>query len=910
MSGKLHLTVLTLSIALTITLAGSQQFDRALASQPNADEYPHPSQVYTGRTPIQVASSLNSPQPQTTGANGLTSSQECVDRSETRGAQRISAESLSYFELAQWAAQAVAFQRANGASGGDNFTPMLGTIHQTDLPSELLSDGQFVWGPNVGDFDILDDLTKRGSDLAVYAADIELWAKYTSVNPKVLLTILELQDEFVSNLSSELTPSEIRATIEKTSMDLAVAYYEHLHTWGARRSPWNLEALAADPALAFQDGTVVQITSHQFSGSFALAAALAETTDFDTWLEKLFDPHSQGFHGVFGAMFPESDPLDASNDITPSSPPPDDLFQFPFPLGAMWYFNGPHSWSGSNTPPFSSMDFYAGGATCGSPPNLYTVAAAGGIAYRPWGYDCWLEIQHTEEWTTSYYHMQNMIDPGGTYLSQNGSIGTIACETCAGGWASGPHVHWTLKYNGAYVSLEGTKVSGWTIHVGPEAYYTGYIERDGVVLEPWHAVVNDYYLYYPKPDRSLRFYGNGVDDIDRVKIALDAPARPIDIGADAFTLEWWMKAYPEDNTINGCTSADGAWRAGSILLDRDIFGAGDYGEYGVSLMNGRIAFGLSDSTTGVTLCGTSQVTDSSWHHVALTRQGSTGSMRIFIDGQLDTEIIGPTGDISYHNGRSSEYANDPYLVLGAEKYDLGLAYPSYSGWIDELRVSNTIRYAAAFTPASEPFIPDGNTVAIYHFDEGLGVAANDTSGYYGGPSNGLVAYGGLPTGPEWSSDTPFNPAPSATPTPTATPTATATATHTPTQTPTPTHTPTATSTPEPTATSTPTSTPTETPTSSPTPTATATATATNTPDTAEPSTPTHTPTPTDTPSGIPIEADVNQDGQVNVLDVQLCVNVILGTETNPDIVAHADVNEDGDVNVLDVQNIVNVILAG
>jgi hypothetical protein len=48
---------------------------------------------------------------------------------------------------------------------------------------------------------------------------------------------------------------------------------------------------------------------------------------------------------------------------------------------------------------------------------------------------------------------------------------------------------------------------------------------------------------------------------------------------------------------------------------------------------------------------------------------------------------------------------------------------------------------------------------------------------------------------------------------------------------------------------------------------------------------------------------------VNVLDVQLCVNVFLGTETDPDIVARADVNSDGDVNVLDVQQIVNTFLA-
>ena len=46
------------------------------------------------------------------------------------------------------------------------------------------------------------------------------------------------------------------------------------------------------------------------------------------------------------------------------------------------------------------------------------------------------------------------------------------------------------------------------------------------------------------------------------------------------------------------------------------------------------------------------------------------------------------------------------------------------------------------------------------------------------------------------------------------------------------------------------------------------------------------------------------------MDVQLCVNVFLGVETDPDVVARADVNGDGAVNVLDVQRIVNVFLAG
>jgi hypothetical protein len=48
---------------------------------------------------------------------------------------------------------------------------------------------------------------------------------------------------------------------------------------------------------------------------------------------------------------------------------------------------------------------------------------------------------------------------------------------------------------------------------------------------------------------------------------------------------------------------------------------------------------------------------------------------------------------------------------------------------------------------------------------------------------------------------------------------------------------------------------------------------------------------------------------VDVLDAQLCVNVVLGTETDPVIVTLADVNKDGEVNVLDVQIIVNIVLS-
>jgi hypothetical protein len=59
----------------------------------------------------------------------------------------------------------------------------------------------------------------------------------------------------------------------------------------------------------------------------------------------------------------------------------------------------------------------------------------------------------------------------------------------------------------------------------------------------------------------------------------------------------------------------------------------------------------------------------------------------------------------------------------------------------------------------------------------------------------------------------------------------------------------------------------------------------------------------------PRKGDVNNDGQINVLDVVRAVNIALGRirPTDEDRYA-ADVNDDGNVNVLDVVRIVNIAL--
>jgi hypothetical protein len=54
-----------------------------------------------------------------------------------------------------------------------------------------------------------------------------------------------------------------------------------------------------------------------------------------------------------------------------------------------------------------------------------------------------------------------------------------------------------------------------------------------------------------------------------------------------------------------------------------------------------------------------------------------------------------------------------------------------------------------------------------------------------------------------------------------------------------------------------------------------------------------------------ILGDINDDGEVNVVDVIIVVNMILGELTIQD---SADLNQDGLINVVDIIQLVNIIL--
>jgi LasA protease len=376
------------------------------------------------------------------------------------------------------------------------------SVMQLADTSDMLSDGQFVYGPNVGSFDIATYLESVGSPLLPYADVLEDWCRYASVNPRVVLTLIQLRSGLVrpgadaQNVERLIGYGEgsFEAEVRRLTTELALNFYDHLYKHGGRSG--KPASPAGSRTLLLADGQAVNWPASSSSGTYALAGTVASLATSQEFVQFVSPFDARGFMSVYASLFAPDNPLDQSNRIVSSSAPPGNLLQFPFPVNQTWQFNGMHNWNGSGIyygRPYSSIDFMTSANNCSAPPsNDWAVAAAGGkLSYPNSGKSCWMQIDHGSGWTTSYYHLRNTVSAGS--VSRNDKVGTIGCETCIGGGADWPHVHFSLLYNGSYFDLDNVELTGWTMHPGSNGdYTTGYIERSGVVKPPYTVVKNDY----------------------------------------------------------------------------------------------------------------------------------------------------------------------------------------------------------------------------------------------------------------------------------------------------------------------------------------------------------------------------------------------------------------------------------
>ncbi len=286
-------------------------------------------------------------------------------------------------------------------------------------------------------------------------------------------------------------------------------------------------------------------------------------------------------------------------------------------------------------------------------------------------------------------------------------------------------------------------------------------------------------------DFALRFYGTGIGppgQQDRILIPIDdnvagAGSAPTDVGTGSFTLELWLRGLVADNATSNAGGDielfDYSWIDGNIILDRDVW-CGTANAFGVSLAGGFVRFGVDSGDTGFsndTIEGNVNVLDGDWHHVAVVRDAGVGDLTIVVDGAEDfrgtaglsmSDLSYPDGGIPVtgdcNTGQLTPYGW--YLVVAAEKHDAGSAYPSFNGFVDELRIWSTARSASEIAADRFSVLPAAtpDLVGVYRFEEGAGTVVSDSSGT-ASPAGELRS--GLAGNGEWVSrlSDPLNTAP-------------------------------------------------------------------------------------------------------------------------------------------------------
>jgi hypothetical protein len=129
------------------------------------------------------------------------------------------------------------------------------------------------------------------------------------------------------------------------------------------------------------------------------------------------------------------------------------------------------------------------------------------------------------------------------------------------------------------------------------------------------------------------------------------------------------------------------------------------------LLRIRDASNESGSTVGPTTSST--VSLNQWSHVVGVVDSINDSHTIYINGVLSATSTSAIG--AFGSGTPDS------IYIGSDVSD-------FTGFIDEVRVSKSVRYAANFTPSRSPYVADSQTHSLWHFDEGSGQYLLDSSG--------------------------------------------------------------------------------------------------------------------------------------------------------------------------------------
>jgi len=321
----------------------------------------------------------------------------------------------------------------------------------------------------------VDDVTLSGVEV------IQRVALEYSVNPRLLLTILEYQSGWVTNQNP---PEE--------TLDFPMRYYDHRRIGLYKQLGWSANLLNegyyrwkvnAISVWMLPDSSIIQADPTINAGTAGVINLFQYLANQNAWEkavseEGVFSTFSRFFGYPFDFTF---DPLIPEGLTQP-------FLQLPFEPGLVWSFTGgPHGgWDSGSA--WAALDFAPPGEPMGCVPSTawVTAVAPGEIVYSDHG----AVIQDLEGdgiwqtgWSILYMHIDtnNRVEVG-TYLEAGERVGHPSCE---GGFSTGTHLHIARRYNGEWIAadaevpfvLDGWKAEGYGVE------YNGYLVKGDRIVE-------------------------------------------------------------------------------------------------------------------------------------------------------------------------------------------------------------------------------------------------------------------------------------------------------------------------------------------------------------------------------------------------------------------------------------------
>jgi hypothetical protein len=361
-------------------------------------------------------------------------------------------------------------------------------LKSTGPAERLIPDSEMVFSPNAAEFNVSTFARNLGGYLTRYqeyvAGDMRsgpevlaLAARDNSVNPRLLLALLEYRSGWVTN------PARPSGDAWKYAMGRVepgdAGLYRQL-TWAANELGngyygWRSGTLTE---IRMRDGIRLRLAPELNAGTVALQWYFSLHDTAQVWAA---DVGPDGFIATYERLF--GDPADYEHPLyEPGLEQPEMIL--PFLPGHIWsYTGGPHgAWEREAA--WAALDFAPSTVVTGcSVSEDWAVAAAPGLVTRSENGVVVLDLdgdgREQTGWSLLYLHVAaDQRVAAGTFLQAGDLIGHPSCE---GGTATGTHIHLARKYNGEWILADGAlpfTLSGWQARAGTKPY-EGALAKDG-----------------------------------------------------------------------------------------------------------------------------------------------------------------------------------------------------------------------------------------------------------------------------------------------------------------------------------------------------------------------------------------------------------------------------------------------